>query len=71
MFIFPVLVALCISALGKSLFRSFLYFSIGFLVLSFCYLVSVVELLILEAQPDLGFGIGIKSVCCAWEVPKW
>ena len=38
----------------------FAHFSIEVLVLFCCWVVSVIELLILDAQPDLAFGIQIK-----------
>ena len=61
-FIFPMFFALCISGLGKGIFRSFLHFSIGLLVSFCCWVVSVVGLFILEGWPDLGIGIWIQCL---------
>ena len=60
--IVPGLDALCLSGFGKGLCRSLAHFSIGLLVLCCFGLVSVVELLIMEAQRDLGFGMHVKHL---------
>ena len=62
MTIFSVLVALCISGLGKCLFRSFAHFLIGLLDFFGCWFVSVDELVILKPQPGLGFGNQIECL---------
>ena len=62
MVIVPGLDALCLSGFGKGLCRSLAHFSIGLLVLCCFGLVSVVELLIMEAQRDLGFGMHVKHL---------
>ena len=52
----------------NGLLRYFAHFSGGLLVLFGCWVVSVVKLLILEAQADLGFGIWKVPAGCSWEV---
>jgi len=50
---FFVLMALCIFALGKCLFRTLAHFSIGLLVLICRWVVSFAQLEIVKPQPDL------------------
>jgi len=57
-----------VSGLGNGLFRYFAHFSRGLLVLFCSWVVSVVKLVILEAQADLGFGIWKVPAACSWEV---
>ena len=69
---FLCLLATCLSCLEKYLVMSFAHFSFGCLGFIGCWAVSVVELIILKPQPDLGFGIQIKCLqVLHWEVVKW
>lgn len=69
-FLFPVPDALRLSGVRKCLFRPLPHLSTALLLFCCFFLVSVVELLILEAQPDLGFGISIKCLWVLHDVQK-
>ena len=68
MVIFFVLVALCISALGKCVFRTLAHFSIGFLVLICRWVVSFAQLEIMKPQPDLALRSGSNAFGLCKEV---
>lgn len=60
----PLLIALCIEGFRECLFRTFSLLSLGLLVLSCCWVVSVVELVILKPWPDSA--LGSRSSALGW-----